>query len=608
MSYCRFLPEEIRRFRVLLFVATIILLPQGAVRGAEDEAAGTSGPEVSSPSDLIEASTGATRDLILKHVNVVPMDSPRVLRDRVVLIRDGLIHAIGSPDEVEIPIDAHVIDGENRYLLPGLTDAHVHLEESLGSRPDFGDAPLFFAAGITSVLNLRGDEVALNWRRRIEAGELIAPTLYSSGEFLNEPYVTSPDEVAQEVVRQAEAGFDVIKFHESFFGEGTTVGLSREAYNRMMKTAKDIGVPLVGHTPHNLGLTAVLEEGQSLAHVNCLLEYDLLPDPTARFQAYARATKWSCLAVIALAVVILLWGLVSPRRTLSVTVPALASLAVSGAFLYVWEQTFWAGDELLIFLLFVFGLALLALAATCALAILRRSSPRGLRTSLAVLFVPLIALLFTLSYWLPLAWRGTDRQLEKLAAALAESEISVITTVIVDSGVTPDRFEPWYRYLPEEAQWLSKPFVFERPSLFEPSLDVARWTPLLKKVVNKLQDAGVPLLAGTDAGGLRLMVGGITLHRELELLLESGLTPYQALRTATAAPAIFLHRETEFGTIALGSRADLLLVDGNPLEGLATLREPRGLCVRGRWFSAERLDRMLAALENTSLSEPRSNP
>jgi imidazolonepropionase-like amidohydrolase len=71
-----------------------------------------------------------------------------------------------------------------------------------------------------------------------------------------------------------------------------------------------------------------------------------------------------------------------------------------------------------------------------------------------------------------------------------------------------------------------------------------------------------------------------------------GLTPFQALRTATVVPAQFLGREAEFGTISVGKRADLLLVEANPLVDLGSLKQPLGVMIRGQWLPPERLKRM----------------
>ena len=82
----------------------------------------------------------------------------------------------------------------------------------------------------------------------------------------------------------------------------------------------------------------------------------------------------------------------------------------------------------------------------------------------------------------------------------------------------------------------------------------------------------------------------------MALLHEAGLRPYEVLRAATVAPATFLGKADEFGTIQVGRRADLLLVERNPLENLATLREPLAVMVRGQWLPREQLDVMLATL------------
>ena len=118
----------------------------------------------------------------------------------------------------------------------------------------------------------------------------------------------------------------------------------------------------------------------------------------------------------------------------------------------------------------------------------------------------------------------------------------------------------------------------------------------MKKVTGALHRAGVPLVAGTDAMGLPLIAPGTSLHRELELLTESGLTPYEAIRAATVAPAVFLRKDNEFGSLDVGKRADLLLLEGNPLQNVAQLKQLVGVMVRGKWLPREHLQQMLADL------------
>ncbi len=101
---------------------------------------------------------------------------------------------------------------------------------------------------------------------------------------------------------------------------------------------------------------------------------------------------------------------------------------------------------------------------------------------------------------------------------------------------------------------------------------------------------------GTDTFGFPFCIPGKSAHDEMELMCESGLSPFQVLKSATANPARFLGKESEFGTVTAGKRADLILVSGNPLANLETTRRPEGVMVRGLWLPAERLRTMLAGL------------
>lgn len=220
---------------------------------------------------------------------------------------------------------------------------------------------------------------------------------------------------------------------------------------------------------------------------------------------------------------------------------------------------------------------------------------RSTRTQTAAASIACLAFVSAgLLFWVPVAWRSSDRGIERLAIRLHDAGISVQTTLVVYDAVGgPGRVrlveDPTIDYLPADirARWRRLP-----PA----ALPGYRYTDFAKKVVGALHRAGVPLMPGTDAMGYPLVAPGSSLHRELELLVESGLTPYEAVRAATVVPATFLGKEEEFGTIAVGKRADLLLVEGNPLENIGHLRNPIGVMVRGKWFSRSQLQSMLDAL------------
>jgi len=118
----------------------------------------------------------------------------------------------------------------------------------------------------------------------------------------------------------------------------------------------------------------------------------------------------------------------------------------------------------------------------------------------------------------------------------------------------------------------------------------------LGKLVKAMADAGVELVAGTDAPAVPGLLPGYALHDDLCALEGAGLSRYQALSAATRAPGDFIHRSKggqPFGVVAPGYRADLVLSTANPLDDLATLRNPAGVMVHGQWRDAAALKDLL---------------
>ncbi|HEX8294413.1 MAG TPA: amidohydrolase family protein, partial [Pyrinomonadaceae bacterium] len=110
-----------------------------------------------------------------------------------------------------------------------------------------------------------------------------------------------------------------------------------------------------------------------------------------------------------------------------------------------------------------------------------------------------------------------------------------------------------------------------------------------------LHDGGVPVIFGTDAPQ-QFSVPGFSVHREMALMLRSGLTPYQVLLTATRNAGEYHKDKARFGTVAAGSRADLILVDGDPLKDLSNVARRAGVMVRGRWLAEGEIQKRLAGI------------
>ena len=123
------------------------------------------------------------------------------------------------------------------------------------------------------------------------------------------------------------------------------------------------------------------------------------------------------------------------------------------------------------------------------------------------------------------------------------------------------------------------------PDDFEAALDGFA---VADSLIRALVAAGAPVMAGTDTPPL-----GFALHRELEELVAAGLSPYEALKSATVNPARFLGREEGAGMVVEGSPADLVLLEGNPLEAIGNTRRIAGVARRGEWLDRATLDAML---------------
>ena len=155
-----------------------------------------------------------------------------------------------------------------------------------------------------------------------------------------------------------------------------------------------------------------------------------------------------------------------------------------------------------------------------------------------------------------------------------------------------EEFKYW---IPQQvAQWRTlKDNLLAQPPA--PREHIQEFTALRRRFIKRLYDSGVTFLLGSDAPQF-WNVPGFSAHRELGALVAAGLTPYQALRTGTVNVAKFLGEEGRSGVVRQGARADLLLLDANPLQDVANTLRINGVMVNGRWIGPEERTRMLTAL------------
>jgi hypothetical protein len=114
----------------------------------------------------------------------------------------------------------------------------------------------------------------------------------------------------------------------------------------------------------------------------------------------------------------------------------------------------------------------------------------------------------------------------------------------------------------------------------------------IEKMLLALNESDALLMSGTDVP-MAVIVPGFSLHDEFETMADIGLSPYDILRSSTYNPALYLGELRESGTVQEGKRADLVLLEANPLENIAHTRQIAGVMVQGRWYTRADLDTIL---------------
>lgn len=418
--------------------------------------------------------------IAIVNVNVIPMTSESVLASQTVVAIDGIIEAIGDVNAVPVPDGATIVDGTDRYLMPGLAEMHGHVTGTAARDIDRLFS-LFLANGVTTVRGMLGRESHLKLRDDIYAGRVPGPRLVTSGPSLNGNSVRNSADGARQVREQYAAGYDFVKIHP---------GLSAREFNAIADTANELGIPFAGHVPVAVGVEGALQKGMAtIDHLDGYMAA-LLPANADTSGGYGG-----------------FFGVMLADQAIEERIADIVALTLAAGVANVATQSLFE-----------------------------------------------------------------QRISEQSAAELGK--------------------RPEMRYMPAATvrRWVDA----KRQTLNERGFDpiiAKRAIEIRRKLIGALNDAGATLLLGSDAPQV-FNVPGFSVHHELELLVKSGLTPYEALRSGTAAAARFLGLET--GTVERGKLADLIVLDANPLEDIANSRRVHGVLAAGRWSRSVDL---LAALE-----------
>jgi hypothetical protein len=215
----------------------------------------------------VPPATGVTA---LRNVNVIPMDRESVLRAQTVVVTDGVITALGDAGAVTIPAGARVVDGQGRYLLPGLVDKHAHLQQGPGtmSDPAGRQLALLITYGVTTMRILSGPPTSTALRDSTARGRVIGPRIVAFSPSINANSLKSANLADSMIAAFKAAGFEGLKTHGGF--DATT-------YDSVTAAARRHGLKLSGHVTPGYGLRRAMAAGQQVEHLDGFLQELLAP-------------------------------------------------------------------------------------------------------------------------------------------------------------------------------------------------------------------------------------------------------------------------------------------------------------------------------------------
>ncbi len=456
--------------------------------------------------------------LAITHVTLIDGVHDEAQTNMTVLVDGDRIVAVGPADELVAAEGTPQLNGEDRFLIPGLWDMHVHLAMGEPEIEPSRQLELYLAHGVVGVRDMGSEwQQIQTLRQRVADGEVRGPKIVSSGPFVNGPQAEQPEvlsvtdeaEARQAVQSLVAMGVDFVK---------AQAALSREAYLALVDEARLNDLPVHGHIPDALTALEVSAAGQ---------------------------------------------------RTIEHVSPAIASDA--GMFFSTSANEQELRQELM------------DLAAARGR---DDADPQALATRYRALQQSLVA-----TY--------DEAKGSELFAALRANETWVVPTLVWSRAYVPPN-DQWPTDLPldllpvaSRQRWegiYERYFAGANP---EKLTGYQRLDDGSRSLVGALHRAGVGVLAGTDSP-FGYVIPGFSLHQELEMLVLAGLSPGEALATATSSPAKLLGQLATRGTIEVGKVADLVLLTANPLEDIRNSRKIDSVVIAGTSLSRAELDGVLA--------------
>jgi imidazolonepropionase-like amidohydrolase len=208
--------------------------------------------------------SSANRQIVFQDVNVVTLNTGKVQQHQTIVVKNGRIISKGLSREIKYDKNALVVNAARKFVIPGLAEMHAHVPQGDDLEPMKEVLMLFVLNGITTIRGMLGHPKHLELRQKIRTGEIPGPHFYTTGPSFNGTSVKSPEEGSAMVRQQKEAGYDYLKLHP---------GLTRENFDAIAATAKEVGIPFAGHVSYDVGVWHAIESGYStIDHLDGFIE------------------------------------------------------------------------------------------------------------------------------------------------------------------------------------------------------------------------------------------------------------------------------------------------------------------------------------------------
>jgi imidazolonepropionase-like amidohydrolase/ketosteroid isomerase-like protein len=451
------------------------------------------------------SSTITHAPIYITHVVVIDTETGREAPDQTVIVSGGKIAEIRDSGRTSVAVNASIVDGKGKYLIPGLWDMHVHTWDYESTYP------LYIANGVTGVRDMFGPPDANKFRAEFGKKQLVAPHFYLASPIVDghpkvwrtSVEVNTPAEARQFVDEQKHNGADFIKVYSR---------LKREEFLAIMGEAREQNISVQGHVPTAVSAWEAAAEGQkTFEHLN-------------------------------------------------------------GVSVACTENE----DEVR--------------------QMMNATTDFRQRNSLS----------------LKAAHQYSEKKCQQLFDSMRKHGVWAVPTLTVDNafghlddaGFRKDERLTYFHG--EFRSWLEAEDDFRLKGYTDRDYEVEReLVTEKKKLVAAMYRAGVPILAGTDVGN-PFCFPGFSLHDELALLVESGLTPLAALQAATRNAAIFMNAADRYGSVSKGKIADLVLLDANPLQDIHNTTKIAEVFLNGKEFDRKALDGILRAAETNAMASDQS--